>query len=112
MGGPVAVRRLCMLLARTDAPGEGSLEMMPGLFAVIEANAVNRIIDANPADARYLLGMVVWRAGELRRRRRLLRARRALAGAGAVRGRYSFALTGVAFSFAGSVASSSAAAHW
>jgi putative AlgH/UPF0301 family transcriptional regulator len=42
------------------------MQIMPGLFAAIDARSVERIIEADPDDARYFTGLVVWRPGELR----------------------------------------------
>jgi putative AlgH/UPF0301 family transcriptional regulator len=38
---------------------------MPGLVVAIEAGAVDHIIETSPNDARYFLGLLVWRPGEL-----------------------------------------------
>jgi putative transcriptional regulator len=43
------------------------LEMMPGLFAVIDAGTVDKVIETNADDTRFLMGLVVWRPGELQR---------------------------------------------
>jgi putative transcriptional regulator len=41
--------------------------MMPGLFAVIDAGTVDKVIETNADDTRFLMGLVVWRPGELQR---------------------------------------------
>jgi putative transcriptional regulator len=46
-------------------PGEPSLPLFDGLFATASAQAVDRIIEQTPNDARYYAGFVGWRAGEL-----------------------------------------------
>jgi len=66
MGGPFAVQGLFVLLERPDSPGAGSVRMMPGVYAVFDGKVVDRIIAANPSNARYLVGMVAWQPGELR----------------------------------------------
>jgi len=38
---------------------------MPGLFAVMDSDAIDRIIEKAPNDARYFLGMMVWKPDEL-----------------------------------------------
>jgi len=40
-------------------------QLMPGLVVAIEAGAVDHIIETSPNDARYFLGLLVWRPGEL-----------------------------------------------
>jgi putative transcriptional regulator len=40
--------------------------MMPGLFAAFDAAVVDRIIESEPTRARFVAGLVAWRAGELR----------------------------------------------
>ena len=67
IGGPVDARMLFALVARAERPGRGCVELAPGLFAVLDGRTVNRVIEANPDDARFLTGLVVWRPGELRR---------------------------------------------
>lgn len=67
LGGPVDPAMIFALVARDDSPGGESIEIMPGLYAVIDAATVDKIIEANPKNARFLAGLVVWRPGELRR---------------------------------------------
>jgi putative transcriptional regulator len=65
-GGPMDPRAIFALVARDDSPGGGCIEMMPGLFAAFDGRTVDRMIEANPDDARFVAGLVVWRPGELR----------------------------------------------
>jgi putative transcriptional regulator len=41
------------------------MQLMPGLVLVVDARAVDRIIETTPNDARYFAGMIVWEPGEL-----------------------------------------------
>ncbi len=41
-----------------------SLEVLPGLYAAFEAPVVDQIIESEADHARFLAGLVVWRAGE------------------------------------------------
>jgi putative AlgH/UPF0301 family transcriptional regulator len=66
IGGPVDDRMLFALVARAERPGRGCVELAPGLYAVIDGRTIDRVIEANPHDARFLTGLVVWRPGELR----------------------------------------------
>jgi putative transcriptional regulator len=65
-GGPMDPRAIFALVARAESPGGGCIAMMPGLFAAFDGRTVDRIIEANPDDARFVTGLVVWRPGELR----------------------------------------------
>lgn len=69
LGGPVDATAIFALVARAESPGEGSIELMPGLYAAHDAATVDKLIEANPDphDVRFLAGLVVWRPGELRR---------------------------------------------
>ena len=67
LGGPIDATALFALVERPDNPGGNSIEIMPGLYAAHDASVVDNIIEANPANARYVAGLVIWRPGELRR---------------------------------------------
>jgi putative transcriptional regulator len=67
LGGPVDATAIFALVERQDNPGGNSIEIMPGLFAAHDARVVDTIIEANPDNARFLAGLVIWRPGELRR---------------------------------------------
>jgi putative transcriptional regulator len=65
-GGPMDPSAIFALVARAEGPEDGCIEMMPGLFAAFDGRTVDRIIEANPDDVRFVVGLVVWRPGELR----------------------------------------------
>jgi putative transcriptional regulator len=65
-GGPVEPQVIFALVQRPDSPGGNAVEIMPGLFAVLEADAVDHIIEADSSRARFMAGLVVWRPGELK----------------------------------------------
>ncbi len=67
LGGPVDASAIFALVERPDNPGGNSIEIMPGLFAAHDAAVVDNIIEANPRNARFLAGLVIWRPGELKR---------------------------------------------
>jgi putative transcriptional regulator len=54
------------LVQRGDSPGDKSLQLMPGLFAVADEAGVDRIIESESGQARIVAGVVAWSAGELR----------------------------------------------
>jgi putative transcriptional regulator len=67
LGGPVDAQAIFALVHRPDTPGGNSIEIMPGLFAVLDAATVDKIIETDPGHARFVAGLVVWRPGELER---------------------------------------------
>ena len=46
-------------------PGEAAVPLFDDIFATASAQAVDRIIEQTPNDARYFVGFVGWRPGEL-----------------------------------------------
>ena len=67
LGGPSHAEGVFALVASPSPPGGGCIEMSPTLFAVVHRDTLDRVIEANPVEARYFRGMVMWRAGELSR---------------------------------------------
>jgi putative transcriptional regulator len=43
----------------------GTIEFMPGLVAVIDGTAIDRVIQSEPTSARFFVGAAVWAPGEL-----------------------------------------------
>lgn len=65
-GGPM-LRQAIFAVVHTDhTPGPGSIQMMKELFLATQGNVVDHIIEATPNEARYYVGYVAWRPGELR----------------------------------------------
>jgi putative transcriptional regulator len=65
-GGPFS-RGALVALVRTDhSPGSGSVPLMKDLYLAFRANTIDRVIETTPNDARYFVGYVGWRPGELR----------------------------------------------
>jgi putative transcriptional regulator len=66
LGGPM-LRRAIFAVVRTDhSPGGGSIQMMKHLYLATQGAVVDDIIEKTPNDARYFVGYVAWRSGELR----------------------------------------------
>jgi putative transcriptional regulator len=66
VGGPFS-RRALFAVVRTDAnPGGGAIALMKNLYFAMNVQTVDRIIETSPNDARYFVGYVGWRPGELR----------------------------------------------
>jgi putative transcriptional regulator len=66
-GGPFSTSALVAVVRGDQSPGQGSLLMMSNLYLAINVNTIDRIIEERPNDARYYVGYVGWRPGELRR---------------------------------------------
>jgi len=65
-GGPFS-RGALVALVKTEAdPGQGSVRLMDRLFLAFRANTIDHIIEETPNDARYYVGYVGWRPGELK----------------------------------------------
>ena len=65
-GGPM-LRQAVFAVVHTDhTPGPGSIQMMKELFLATQGTVVDHIIEATPNEARYYVGYVAWRPGELR----------------------------------------------
>jgi putative transcriptional regulator len=65
-GGPM-LRQAIFAVVHTDhTPGAGSIQMMKELFLATQGTVVDHIIEATPNAARYYVGYVAWRPGELR----------------------------------------------
>lgn len=65
-GGPFARGALVALVRSDSNPGEGSLPLMKNLYIAFRANTIDRVIETTPNEARYYVGYVGWRPGELR----------------------------------------------
>lgn len=66
-GGPFSRAALVAIVKSEHNPGVGSVPIMKNLYLAFRANTIDRIIETNPNDARYYVGYVGWRPGELRR---------------------------------------------
>lgn len=66
-GGPFS-RDALVALVKTDAtPGAGSVPIMKHLYLAFRANTIDHVIESTPNAARYYVGYVGWRRGELQR---------------------------------------------
>jgi putative transcriptional regulator len=62
LGGPDGYNRVFALV---DKPGDGAMQLMPGLFLVAEAKDIDSVIAHDPEHARFFLGLVTWQPGQL-----------------------------------------------
>jgi len=66
-GGPFSTTALVAVVRGDASPGQGSLLMMSNLYLAINVNTIDKIIEERPTEARFYVGYVGWRPGELRR---------------------------------------------
>jgi putative transcriptional regulator len=65
-GGPFSRGALVALVKTDSAPGAGSVQVMKSLYLAFRANTIDHVIERAPNDARYYVGYVGWRPGELK----------------------------------------------
>lgn len=66
IGGPFARTALVALVHADRSPGSGSVLLMKDLYMSFQAKTIDHVIETTPNDARYFVGYVLWRPGELR----------------------------------------------
>jgi putative transcriptional regulator len=65
-GGPFSRGALVALVRAESAPGGGSVLLMKNLYLTFRANTIDHVIETTPNEARYFVGYVGWRPGELK----------------------------------------------
>jgi putative transcriptional regulator len=65
-GGPFSRGALVALVRADAAPGTGSVLLMKNLYLAFRANTIDHVIETTPNEARYFVGYVGWRPGELK----------------------------------------------
>jgi putative transcriptional regulator len=65
LGGPLSPQVIFALVERKQSPGGQSFELMPGLYAAVDEETVDRIIRTESDHARFVAGLVIWKRGEL-----------------------------------------------
>jgi putative transcriptional regulator len=65
-GGPFSRGALVALVRADSAPGAGSVPLMKNLYLAFRANTIDHVIESTPNEARYFVGYVGWRPGELK----------------------------------------------
>ena len=65
-GGPFSRGALVALVRSDAAPGAGSVLLMRNLYLAFRANTIDHVIETTPNEARYFVGYVGWRPGELK----------------------------------------------
>jgi putative transcriptional regulator len=64
-GGPFSRSALVALVRSDTTPGEGSVPIMKHLYLAFRAKTIDHVIESTPNAARYYVGYVGWRPGEL-----------------------------------------------
>jgi len=65
-GGPFSRGALVALVRADHSPGSGSVLLMKDLYLAFRANTIDHVIETTPNEARYFVGYVGWRPGELK----------------------------------------------
>jgi putative transcriptional regulator len=65
-GGPFSRGALVALVRSDQTPGAGSVLLMRNLYMTFRAGTIDHVIETTPNEARYFVGYVGWRPGELR----------------------------------------------
>ena len=65
-GGPMSRGALVAVVKSEKDPGRGAIGLTRDMYLAMTVNIVDRIIEDTPNDARYYVGYIVWRPGELR----------------------------------------------
>lgn len=65
-GGPMSRGALVAVVKTEKDPGRGAINLTRDMYLAMTVNVVDRIIEDTPNDARYYVGYIVWRPGELR----------------------------------------------
>jgi putative transcriptional regulator len=65
-GGPFSRGALVALVKADHSPGAGAVPLMKDLYLAFRANTIDHVIETTPNEARYFVGYVGWRPGELK----------------------------------------------
>ena len=65
LGGPVSPEVIFALVQGRESPGGRSIKILDDLYLAMDSDVVDRVIEKQPAQARFFAGMVLWRPGEL-----------------------------------------------
>jgi len=65
LGGPVSPEVIFAPVQGRESPGGRSMRVLDDLYLAIDSDVVDRVMQKQPAQARFFAGMVLWRPGEL-----------------------------------------------
>lgn len=66
IGGPMSRGAVVAVVRGEKRPSRGAIELTHDMYLAMTVNVVDHVIEESPNDARYYVGYVVWRPGELR----------------------------------------------
>jgi putative transcriptional regulator len=65
LGGPYLANSVFAIARAAPDGADATIELMPGLFALINAPSVDRMMETTPDAARYFIGLMLWQPDEL-----------------------------------------------
>jgi len=65
LGGPEDINTVFALVERRGAQKDGTVPFAPGLFLAVKSQDVDHVIESEADHARFLVGLVIWKPGEL-----------------------------------------------
>jgi putative transcriptional regulator len=65
LGGPEDLNTVFALVERPEGAKDGTVRLAPGIYLAVRARDLARIIEKEADRARFLVGLVVWKPGEL-----------------------------------------------
>jgi putative transcriptional regulator len=65
LGGPVSPEVIFALVQARQNPGGRSIRILEDLYLAVDSDVVDRVIEKQSSQARFVAGMVLWRPGEL-----------------------------------------------
>ncbi len=65
-GGPMSRGAVVAVVKSEKDPGQGTIGLTKDMYLAMSINIVDKVIEDTPNDARYYVGYIVWRPGELR----------------------------------------------
>lgn len=66
VGGPMSRGAVVAVVKSEKDPGKGTVGLTKEMYLAMTVNVVDHVIEDTPNDARYYVGYIVWRPGELR----------------------------------------------
>src|SRR5262245_49163573 len=65
LGGPDGYNRVFAVVGKRDTAGKDAFQLIPGVFLVSDSKDIDKVIASDPEHARFFLGLVTWRPGQL-----------------------------------------------
>lgn len=64
-GGPFSSSALVAIIKAENNPGLGAMQLMTNLYIAFRSTTIDKVIESTPNEARYFVGFVGWKPGEL-----------------------------------------------